>query len=130
MSERILVTEDVNGTSAEVGHLTEGWSDVSTHRRELNPGEYTALFDTVNAQAFKARWESIQTSFVDDPRRAVKAADTLVSEVMRELAESFSKARGELERQWSNGNGDSSSTEDLRIALRRYRSFFNRMLML
>src|SRR5919198_822294 len=70
----------------------------------------------------RRRWEEIQTRFVDDPRRAVEDADALVAGVMKSLAEGFAQAREQLERQSSRG--EDVSTEDLRVALQRYRSFF------
>ena len=75
---------------------------------------------------FRTRWEAIQTGFVDEPRSAVEQADSLVSEMMKRLAEVFGDERKSLEGQW--GRGDSVSTEDLRIALKRYRAFFDRLL--
>jgi hypothetical protein len=74
----------------------------------------------------RSRWEEIQGGFVDEPRRAVEEADTLVAELMQQLADSFAKEREGLEGQWDRG--DEVSTEDLRIALQRYRSFFDRLL--
>jgi hypothetical protein len=78
-----------------------------------------------NAQ-FQSRWETIQTGFVDEPRQTVEQADELVAQVMRQLAEGFAAERERLEQQW--GRGEDVSTEDLRIALQRYRSFFQRLL--
>jgi len=82
------------------------------------------LGDTEN---FRRRWEAVQTGFVDEPRRAVENADALVAEIIQELAESFARERNGLESQWSEG--DQVSTEDLRVSLRRYRSFFDRLLL-
>ena len=76
--------------------------------------------------AYQARWDAIQTAFVDEPRRVVEQADGLVAEMMQRLAETFSRERANLERHWDQG-GD-ASTEDLRLALQRYRSFFQRLL--
>ena len=73
-----------------------------------------------------SRWESIQVTFVDDPRRAVEEADGLVAHVMQQLAEGFARERETLEGQWTRG--EDVSTEDLRVALQRYRSFFQRLL--
>ncbi|HYM58358.1 MAG TPA: hypothetical protein VES79_10400 [Solirubrobacteraceae bacterium] len=73
-----------------------------------------------------SRWESIQATFVDDPRRAVEEADGLVANVMQQLADGFARERETLEGQWSRG--EDVSTEDLRVALQRYRSFFQRLL--
>ncbi|MBI5032270.1 MAG: hypothetical protein HZB51_17200 [Chloroflexi bacterium] len=81
-----------------------------------------------DAEKFRTRWTMIQANFVDEPRRAVEEADTLVAELMKRLAEVFADERSKLEGQW--GRGDNVSTEDLRITLQRYRSFFNRLLSL
>jgi hypothetical protein len=75
---------------------------------------------------FQRRWESIQTGFVDEPRRTVEQADELVAHVMKRLAEGFAAERERLESQW--GRGEDVSTEDLRVALQRYRGFFKRLL--
>ena len=71
-------------------------------------------------------WSDIQTAFVDEPRRSVEQADTLVAGVMQRLAQVFSDERSRLEQQWDRG--DETDTEELRQALQRYRSFFDRLL--
>jgi len=86
----------------------------------------TSLLPTHETAPFRSRWDTIQTGFVDEPRQSVEQADSLVAEVMQRLAEVFADERSKLEEQWSRG--DDVSTEDLRIALRRYRSFFDRLL--
>jgi hypothetical protein len=89
--------------------------------------EQTApLFSPEEAKDFRARWDTIQVSFVDDPRRVVGQADSLVAVAMKRLSEMFAAERAKLESQWDRG--DNISTEDLRLALRRYRSFFGRLL--
>ena len=85
-----------------------------------------ALFAGNESQDFQSRWSDIQASFVDEPRRAVEQADGLVAEVMQRLAQVFADERSKLERQWSSG--EDTDTEALRQALRRYRSFFDRLL--
>ena len=85
-----------------------------------------ALFSETDAGALSQQWESIQAGFVDEPRHAVERADQLVSETIGRLTETFSQERSRLEQQWSQG--DAASTEDLRVALQRYRSFFQRLL--
>lgn len=72
------------------------------------------------------RWMEVQAGFVDEPRRAVEDADNLVAQTMKRLAEMFAQERSRLEGQWDRG--DKVSTEDLRVALQRYRSFFDRLL--
>jgi hypothetical protein len=88
--------------------------------------ERAALFASNESNELRARWDSIQVGFVDEPRRAVEEADALVSQTMKRLAEIFSDERQKLEQQW--GRNENISTEDFRIALRRYRSFFARLL--
>jgi hypothetical protein len=84
------------------------------------------LLSPDEAKDFRARWDAIQVGFVDEPRRAVEQADSLVAGAMKRLAEMFADERAKLEGQWDRG--ENVSTEDLRLALRRYRSFFGRLL--
>jgi hypothetical protein len=79
-----------------------------------------------DAQGYETRWQEIQVGFVDEPREAVEKADNLVAELMRQLAETFADERRRLEEAWSAG--EDVDTEDLRVALTRYRSFFHRLL--
>jgi hypothetical protein len=85
-----------------------------------------ALLSQNSAQDLRSEWDRIQAGFVDDPRKSVKQADELVATAMKRLAESFAQQRSNLERQWDRG--DEASTEDLRVALQKYRSFFQRLL--
>ncbi|HEY3122621.1 MAG TPA: hypothetical protein VGK70_00990, partial [Thermoanaerobaculia bacterium] len=78
------------------------------------------------SQRFRSEWDAIQIGFVDEPRKSVEKADGLVASVIHRLAEVYAEERSRLESQWDRG--DDVSTEDLRIALRRYRSFFDRLL--
>jgi hypothetical protein len=86
------------------------------------------LFSESEMGDFRSRWSKVQTGFVDEPRRTVEEADKLVAAVMQKLAEGFANERSGLEKQWDSG--DNVSTEDLRVALQRYRSFFDRLLKL
>jgi len=86
----------------------------------------TTLFPDTEAADFRRRWTEVQTSFVDEPRRAVQQADELVAGVMKGLAETFARERAGLEQQWDRG--ENVTTEDLRIAMQRYRAFFDRLL--
>jgi len=85
-----------------------------------------SLFHDDEGRGFRTRWNAIQTGFVDQPRAAVEQADALVGEMLKHLTDGFGAERGKLESQWSRGQD--VSTEDLRVALRRYRSFFERLL--
>ena len=84
------------------------------------------LFAERESKDLFAKWDALQVGFIDEPRRAVEQADHLVAETMKRTAEIFAEERARLERQWDRG--DNVSTEDLRVAMRRYRSFFRRLL--
>jgi len=84
------------------------------------------LFAGQEVEEFRSRWSTIQIAFVDNPQEAVRAADHLVADTMKRLADTFARERSQLEQQWSSGGN--LSTEDLRVALQRYRSFFDRLL--
>ncbi|MFD8077855.1 hypothetical protein ACFV3E_34970 [Streptomyces sp. NPDC059718] len=97
-----------------------------TPARETAADEAPELLGSQDQENFRDRWQRIQSEFVDDPRDAVHAADELVADVMQKLASTFAQHKGDLEGQWTRG--EQVNTEDLRTALRRYRSFFNRLL--
>jgi hypothetical protein len=86
-----------------------------------------ALIAVDAAADFRARWKVVQGDFIDEPRKAVTDADSMVGEVLDQLEKTFRQQRQSLEQDWAN---DESSTEDLRVALRRYRTFFDRLLSL
>ncbi|MBN3459042.1 MAG: hypothetical protein E6Q55_05420 [Mycolicibacterium mageritense] len=84
------------------------------------------LFADDNRSRLRSRWDELQAAFVDDPKQCVEKADSLVAEVVDQLTSSFSDARSRLEAQWARG--EDASTEELRVALKRYREFFQRLL--
>jgi enoyl-CoA hydratase/carnithine racemase len=94
--------------------------------RTAAPEGPSPLFAGEELNGYRARWSGIQTGFVDEPRKAVEEADALVAELMKRLADAFSSERERLESQWEKN--EQVSTEDLRLAMRRYRSFFERLL--
>ena len=91
---------------------------VEAQRPPLLPGN--------EAERFRERWSEVQTGFVDEPRHAVEQADGMVAEMMQRLAQVFADERHRLEQHWDR-DGE-TNTEELRLALRRYRSFFDRLL--
>jgi hypothetical protein len=115
------------GTDPDLASITapaaQTATDAGTADTATKAGHLLAADD---AEAFRARWTDVQHSFVDAPRQAVEQADGLVAELMQHLAKTFADERGRLEGQWDQG-GD-ASTEDLRTAFQRYRSFFERLL--
>ena len=108
---------------------------VDVDRRDWTPTESAEaassemeahLFRETETSELSRRWSDIQASFVDQPRRAVELADSLVAETMQRLAQTFAAARENLEKQWDRG--EKVTTEDLRVTLQRYRAFFDRLL--
>ncbi len=105
------------------------WDNTPTITADQRPQDaavVTPLFSDSDVGDLRSRWSNVQAEFVDEPRRAVEEADQLVATVMQRLAEGFARERGSLEKQWESG--ETASTEDLRMALQRYRAFFNRLL--
>jgi len=86
----------------------------------------TQLLADHELASLRAQWKDIQADFVEEPRQAVQEADALVGELMQRLVATFASEREQLEARWAGG--DDVSTEDLRHGLRRYRSFFERLL--
>ncbi len=109
--------------------VTDPNPDAGTPRPDVptaSTDQRLPLFHDEETRGFRTRWEAIQTGFVDEPRSAVEQANSLVDEMMNRLTDVFRNERSTLEQQWSKG--ESVSTEDLRVALKRYRSFFERLL--
>jgi len=117
---------DDSGAGSEGGLGASRPGDARVEADRGAGSEHEPLFPHDQSELFTSRWQEIQTSFVDHPRDAVAKADTLVADLMQRLAASFSQERERLEGQWDLG--DDVSTEDLRVALTRYRSFFDRLL--
>lgn len=122
---------DVAQADVEAGRAkpvrSERTADLQTEPRPGSAAaDSTPLFPDDQLKDLQARWDDIQTGFVDEPRSAVEHADSLVASTMQQLAEAFAKERSKLEQQWDRG--DNISTEDLRMAFQRYRSFFRRLL--
>jgi len=113
--------ENIQRREAEVIPIREPRSAESAESRTslLPPGEAGQLY---------ARWERIQSTFVDEPGRAVEDADKLAKMAINRVSELFSEERKKLEDEWTRGG--EISTEHLRIALKKYRSFFTRLLSL
>ena len=103
--------------------VVENQSPTNTTDEQLEP-----LFEDEATRKFRSRWTTIQSKFVDDPRDSVKQADDLVADIIKSVTMSFADRRIGLEKQWNSG--ENISTEDMRQALKRYRSFFERLLTL
>ena len=114
-------TAELAGRDEQTARDRAGQEDGQDEQNGREP-----LLDGSDLDHLRSRWESIQTRFVDEPRRSVEQADTLVAEVMQRLAGSFADERTRLEGQWERE--EEVSTEELRVALTRDRSFFDRLL--
>ena len=125
------MTEERRLSTSDIARAADRRDDEVTERaaegapQPIDDGP-TPLFADEELKGYRARWSGIQTGFVDEPRRAVEEADSLVAELMKRLADGFAEERGKLEAHWERA--DKVSTEDLRVAMRRYRSFFERLL--
>lgn len=108
------------GQGMQPGHTLQGQSMQAGQGEQLAP-----LFQPDAAQHFRSQWDEVQIGFVDDPVSAVRRADELVAQVMKNLAQTFAQERSHLEGEMKDGD-----TEHMRMALRRYRSFFQRLLSL
>jgi hypothetical protein len=113
-----------HAASGHVGRSAPDTGDVGS--AAANPGTPASLLEDGELQSITMRWKDIQAEFVDEPTKAVQEADALVAELMQRLAAMFATERAELENRWAGDN--QVSTEDLRQGLRRYRSFFERLL--
>ncbi|MDF3289824.1 hypothetical protein [Streptomyces silvisoli] len=122
-------TEIETGRDAEAGTAAPEKAEAGTaapEKAEPATEDLPQLLNEEDQETFRSQWQEIQNRFVDDPRDAVHSADALVAEVMQTLATTFAEYKQGLEGQWNRG--EQVSTEDLRTALQRYRSFFNRLL--
>lgn len=108
----------------EVGGSKQANPDSASLDREAQSG----LFPAAIRQTFGDRWSKVQAGFVDEPRNAVVEADRLVDEMLKRVQDIFAQRRAKLEKQWDAGT--EGSTEDLRLTLQNYRSFFERLLKL
>ncbi len=97
-------------------------------RRAAVPHADQSLMPKRQTEDMRERWNAIQASFVDEPRKAVQDADQLVKSAVQQIEEMFRTQRAQMEQQWSGGKD--VSTEDLRLSLQRYRTFFDRLLSL
>jgi hypothetical protein len=123
---KIINRETVAAAEKAAPEFAETAHDSDIPDAEILESEPSHLFSGETEREFRTQWQEIQTGFVDEPRRSVQHADELITQIMQQLAKSFSEQRSSLERQWEQA--ENVSTENLRWALKRYRSFFERLL--
>ena len=129
-TERQQMDDDTTMSSDEIRPDDTGATPLvptsMSERKEGNEEADGSLLPSDRTSEYRERWDGIQSRFVDDPRRSVEQADKLVIEVVQDLQTTFGSERRSLEDAWQRG--DDVQTEDLRIALQRYRTFFDRLL--
>lgn len=128
LQDKTLTTADL-AAAADMSRTVDPASSTSTTAVAIRStgdggesGQLAALFLPASVKAFQDQWDAVQTGFVDDPKQAVRQADELVAQVMTNLADTFSNERNKLESQVEQP--EQATTENLRVALHRYRSFF------
>jgi hypothetical protein len=129
-TERQQMDDDTTMSSDEIRPDDPGATPLvptsMSDRKEGNEETDGSLLPSDRTSEYRERWDAIQSQFVDDPRRSVEQADKLVIEVVQDLQTTFGSERRSLEDAWQRG--DDVQTEDLRVALQRYRTFFDRLL--
>lgn len=124
MSADVAQHDSTNFDSTDAD-ANRGMTDASAGQAAPGGNDHD-LFADDELAGLRARWDNVQASFVDDPKECVQKADGLVADLVEQLTRSFSHSRSQLEEQWARG--EDASTEDLRITLKRYREFFDRLL--
>ena len=128
--EETKAPEGFKTTDSQIKAEREGNAQVVSmedhQRQKVEHQTQQSLIGKREMDDLRARWMTVQTSFVDEPRKAVKDADELVSSAIKQLSDNFRNQRAQLEKQWSSGS--QVSTEDLRVCLQQYRTFFDRLL--
>ena len=133
--EPLTMGNESSTAQTEPSEMGTGSSTVQTEPSEMGtesspartePSTDKSLFADADLSGLRSRWNDVQAAFVDDPKKCVQEADALVAEVVEQLTTGFSAVRSRLEAQWARG--EEASTEDLRLSLKRYREFFQRLL--
>jgi hypothetical protein len=113
-------------STADIASTTVPRQSATVTETRSTDSQTAPLFPQNRLDDYRQRWTEIQTGFVDDPRAATEQADNLVDMVIKDLAQVFAQERETLEGRWASGQDESN--EDLRVAITRYRSFFDRLL--
>ena len=114
------------GNESSTGQTEPSEMGTESSPARTEPSTDKSLFADADVSGLRSRWNDVQAAFVDDPKKCVQEADALVAEVVEQLTTGFSAVRSRLEAQWARG--EEASTEDLRLSLKRYREFFQRLL--
>lgn len=77
--------------------------------------------------ALSLRMQQAVTDFVESPRRAVEEADSTFDEIVSGLTEALAERRRVLRASWQEQDTE-AQTEELRIALQRYRDLSEQLL--
>jgi hypothetical protein len=86
-----------------------------------DPAAAGPLLGSMDAADIRNRFLDIQAGFIDEPRQAVEEAGRFVDDLVRQVTDALQQQRAPL-------GGAEGSTEDLRLAMRAYRRFVDRLL--
>ena len=129
LNEPLREPEGIRTDNRETNPRRSEADVVSLEQHRANAGRVEgSLIPTRQIEELRARWTTIQSGFVDEPRKAVQDADELVLSAIEQITEGFRDQRGQLEKRWTQGS--EISTEDLRVSIQHYRTFFDRLLSL
>jgi hypothetical protein len=123
--------DDVEPVDEPAGYDVESVDEPAGYADETPAEETAAVLAEVGRPSLadgdhESRWKDIQAEFVDDPQRAMADADTLVADVLDDLTRTLSGERDALTAQWRDS--EDPSTEDLRVTLRSYHVFLQRLV--
>jgi hypothetical protein len=82
-----------------------------------------------DATQLRGNWQQVQATFVDDPRGSVAEAAALVDHAAQALVGALQQRQRRLRESWDSTDGAtdgaSPGTEELRVAMQRYRTLFD-----
>jgi hypothetical protein len=127
---------DAEAPEAQAPQVEPGEAEAETvegtepAKEELSPGDVpvetvAAFWESEAVDGYRDRWQQIQLRFIDDPRQAAEQAHTLVGDVLDSFTEAVQRQREDLSR-WRSAQLD--DTEELRMTVRRYRDYLDRLL--
>lgn len=131
VDEEAAADEPVTTDEADEEMQSEAPQAGTREAASASEEQFIPLFSDGSGPEFRKRWMDIQARFVDDPKASVRDADELVEQVVKQVTDTFASQRSQLESSWNaEGSDGQATTEDLRLAVKRYHAFFDRLLSL
>jgi hypothetical protein len=122
--------ESSAGLSQEPGAARDDEPSRAPSDGKLAPGQaandpVAALWGGDLVDRYRSKWRDLQLTFVDDPQRATHSAASLVDDAVSSLTATLQAQKQSLDG-WQATRAD--DTEVMRVALRNYRDFLDRLL--